>query len=267
MQTTHVLMTDAQRSVLGVPGGFRAYTPYGALRRAPGPLLAYCGQPRDRLLGTYYLGNGYRIYHAWLMRFRSPDRLSPFGAGGLNAYAYCAGDPANFIDPQGASQIRANLAMVSAGVGTAGADKTLYHGRKLMVIHGIEGLQKTLKAANRADLAGTEVPAALKSAHRRGFVSGIASGATGWAAGIYMNSIPEEMAGVNYLDVVVGGVVSAAVAVSKYFDSVIPRQPVSLESKLETLQRNVEHLHDPEQGVAAIREAQNTQSLQSETWL
>ncbi|MEE4693607.1 RHS repeat-associated core domain-containing protein, partial [Pseudomonas alliivorans] len=36
-----------------------------------------------------------------LMRFNSPDRLSPFGEGGLNAYAYCKGDPVNQVDPTG----------------------------------------------------------------------------------------------------------------------------------------------------------------------
>jgi len=35
------------------------------------------------------------------MRFQSPDSLSPFGKGGINAYGYCAGDPINRIDPNG----------------------------------------------------------------------------------------------------------------------------------------------------------------------
>jgi hypothetical protein len=37
------------------------------------------------------------------MRFNSPDSLSPFGKGGLNAYTYCVGDPINSSDPTGHS--------------------------------------------------------------------------------------------------------------------------------------------------------------------
>jgi len=47
------------------------------------------------------LGNGYRAFNPVLMRFNSPDSLSPFGRGGLNAYAYCVGDPVNRSDPNG----------------------------------------------------------------------------------------------------------------------------------------------------------------------
>src|SRR5471032_2916159 len=35
------------------------------------------------------------------MRFNSPDSLSPFWKGGVNAYAYCVGDPVNRVDPTG----------------------------------------------------------------------------------------------------------------------------------------------------------------------
>jgi hypothetical protein len=35
------------------------------------------------------------------MRFNSPDSLSPFGEGGMNAYAYCSGDPVNREDRTG----------------------------------------------------------------------------------------------------------------------------------------------------------------------
>ncbi len=53
------------------------------------------------MTGYYLLGNGYRAFNPVLMRFNSPDSLSPFGKGGLNAYAYCAGDPVNRVDPTG----------------------------------------------------------------------------------------------------------------------------------------------------------------------
>lgn len=55
-------------------------------------------------MGGYLLGNGYRTYNPALMRFNSPDSLSPFEAGGLNPYSYCSGDPINNIDPSGHMQ-------------------------------------------------------------------------------------------------------------------------------------------------------------------
>lgn len=64
-------------------------------------LLGFNGQPRDPLTGHYLLGNGYRAFNPVLMRFNSPDNASPFGKGGLNAYAYCLGDPVNMHDPTG----------------------------------------------------------------------------------------------------------------------------------------------------------------------
>ena len=57
--------------------------------------------PFDTHANCYHLGQGHRAYFPGKMRFSSPDRLSPFGLGGLNAYAYCNGDPVNYSDPQG----------------------------------------------------------------------------------------------------------------------------------------------------------------------
>ncbi|RMN89816.1 hypothetical protein ALQ51_04245 [Pseudomonas cannabina] len=69
--------------------------------RQPGALPGFNGELIDSVTGHYLLGNGYRAYNPILMRFNSPDSLSPFGKGGLNAYAYCAGDPINRSDPTG----------------------------------------------------------------------------------------------------------------------------------------------------------------------
>ena len=59
------------------------------------------GQYREGLTELYMLGNGYRAYSTRWMRFLSADSESPFGKGGINAYAYCQGDPINYSDPSG----------------------------------------------------------------------------------------------------------------------------------------------------------------------
>ncbi|MFA7891810.1 RHS repeat-associated core domain-containing protein [Pseudomonas putida] len=81
--------------------GHRAYSPYGDGNERSEPSLAFCGEWRDPLTCSYPLGNGHRHYNPSLMRFQTPDTLSPFGDGGVNAYAYCVGDPVNHSDPTG----------------------------------------------------------------------------------------------------------------------------------------------------------------------
>lgn len=74
--------------------GFASQIKRGHLR------LAFCGEllVQQRL---YILGNGRRVYVPSLMRFLSPDSMSPFSRGGINAYMYCNGDPVNYSDPSG----------------------------------------------------------------------------------------------------------------------------------------------------------------------
>jgi RHS repeat-associated protein len=106
---TTVLTTDQQRSVLHLLDNTKAdslaYTPYGHHSADSGlvSLLGFNGEHRDPVTGHYLLGNGYRAFNPVLMRFNSPDSLSPFDEGGINAYAYCAGDPVNLVDPTGHS--------------------------------------------------------------------------------------------------------------------------------------------------------------------
>jgi RHS repeat-associated protein len=63
--------------------------------------LGYNGQLHESGGWWQFLGNGRRVYNLVLMRFHSPDSLSPFGKGGINAYAYCGCDPINNTDPTG----------------------------------------------------------------------------------------------------------------------------------------------------------------------
>lgn len=63
--------------------------------------LGFTGERTGVVTGHYLLGNGHRAFNPVLMRFNSADALSPFGRGGLNSYAYCAGDPVNRVDTAG----------------------------------------------------------------------------------------------------------------------------------------------------------------------
>jgi RHS repeat-associated protein len=61
----------------------------------------FTGAYLDPVTRAYPLGNGYRWYLPGPMRFNVPDDFSPFGAGGINPYVYCAADPVNHSDPSG----------------------------------------------------------------------------------------------------------------------------------------------------------------------
>jgi RHS repeat-associated protein len=123
---SQLLATDRQRSVFRVsyPEGplHQIYTPYGHRRVecGLGSLLGFTGEAVDPVTGHYLLGNGHRAFNPVLMRFNSPDDLSPFGRGGLNPYAYCLGDPVNISDPTGRFAEVAKLFTSLIGMGNSG---------------------------------------------------------------------------------------------------------------------------------------------------
>ncbi|WP_309295793.1 RHS repeat-associated core domain-containing protein [Pseudomonas faucium] len=110
--TTAMIAVDSMGSVLGhVATNTRQsfiYSPYGyrPLTGHRSPALAFNGERPDRLSGLYLLGNGHRGFSTSLGRFISPDTESPFLEGGLNAYAYCLGNPVNLKDSSGRAPIR-----------------------------------------------------------------------------------------------------------------------------------------------------------------
>ena len=79
-------------------------------------LMGFAGERREQQVGCYLLGS-YRAYNPVLMRFNSPDAFSPFGEGGLNPYAYCAGDPVNRLDPQGTAWWNWAIAIAGTAIG------------------------------------------------------------------------------------------------------------------------------------------------------
>ena len=95
-----------------------AYTAYGHHPAESGlsRLLGFNGECPDVITGHYLLGKGTRAFNPVLMRFNSPDELSPFGKGGVNPYAYCGGDPINFSDPTGNSKIAKYIARRAAAL-------------------------------------------------------------------------------------------------------------------------------------------------------
>lgn len=137
--------------------GHRAYSPYGTGNELSEPSLAFCGELRDPLTFSYPLGNGHRHYKPSLMRFHSPDILSPFGNGGLNAYAYCVGDPVNHSDPTGQKPEEYVLPVLSIftnlmGVFISGLRFRSFHKRINSASQtAVEALQPLIPKPKRAD--------------------------------------------------------------------------------------------------------------------
>jgi RHS repeat-associated protein len=112
-------------------------------------LAGFNGQRPDPVSGHSHLGNGYRAYTPVLGRFTAPDSMSPFGAGGINPYAYCIGDPVNRADPSGHFSL-------GQGLGTA---LGLVGGFVLGVL--TEGMALPVVASLLANMAGDAAIGAL----------------------------------------------------------------------------------------------------------
>jgi RHS repeat-associated protein len=96
---------DAMRTVIAGSAELSfakmCYQAYGFSSPQSSIVPGFNGEARDAVTGCYLLGAGYRLYSPVMMRFYSPDSWSPFGEGGLNAYAYLSCDPVNYSDPTG----------------------------------------------------------------------------------------------------------------------------------------------------------------------
>ncbi|WP_434626810.1 RHS repeat-associated core domain-containing protein [Chromobacterium sp. CV08] len=111
-------------------------------------VLGFNGERIDPVSGATHLGNGYRAYSPALMRFHCPDSLSPFGAGGVNAYAYCDGDPVNRADPSGHLGWQA---WTGIGLGIAGLGLAAISAGTSIIASG--GIIAALESASAVSLA------------------------------------------------------------------------------------------------------------------
>lgn len=137
-----LLVTDQQGSTLMMQSQSRihlAYNPFGFAPTAPA-LCQYAGELCLPIIEGYLLGNGHRWFNPSLMRFSSPDRLSPFAKGGINAYSYCGNDPINNTDASGQFLI----AVIKKMMGTS--RKQLYD--KLTVMEKNRNLEQPINTYN-----------------------------------------------------------------------------------------------------------------------
>jgi len=126
--STRSLLLAVERSnspLAGVDGRqvlAQAFSPYGVRTTPNGGVgaLGFNGEYQERT--GLYLPGSYRAYSPALRRFCQADNLSPFARGGLNAYAWCLGDPVNHIDPDGHAVLLpliVTAAVVTLGTGIA----------------------------------------------------------------------------------------------------------------------------------------------------
>jgi len=122
---------DSQGSVIAEAGArvtTPGYTPHGYSDHAEATSdVGFTGELRERDVDWTILGH-YRAYNPVILRFHGPDAASPFGHGGLNAYAYCSGDPVNRSDPSGEGWLDwlfVGIGVIASGIAIAASGGTL----------------------------------------------------------------------------------------------------------------------------------------------
>ena len=168
-------------------GKHYTWTPWGN-GKPTAALPGFNGERTDPVSGAYHLGNGYRAYNPVLRRFNCPDNMSPFGAGGVNPYAYCAGDPVNHTDPSGHFSWTGILGIVTGAIGLASAVFTA--GASVAAAGGVMAAISSASAATlvsgglgvAATATGIASTAAAKSNPEASSILGWVSFATGLAS-------------------------------------------------------------------------------------
>ncbi|WP_353161683.1 RHS repeat-associated core domain-containing protein, partial [Myroides odoratus] len=205
-------------------GELHEFGPYGQ-GEAEEYLPAFTGERKDPISGHYHLGNGYRAYSPILMRFTCPDSLSPFGAGGINAYAYCAGDPINLIDPSGHSAM-GTAGLFSGGLVTQGLGRLGAGGGIILGFIGIVSAVATFGAAAAAAMGVAMASISLTLS--------LAAEATGIASIAVGSKDPELAANLGWASLGLG-IAGMASGITGYKKKPIVQSIANYSSNTETL--------------------------------
>ncbi len=153
-----LLGSDALGSTISEVGetlAHLAYTPHGYAGASAGRSgIGYAGELKTQGVDWYVLGH-YRAYNPVLLRFHSPDAASPFGHGGLNAYAYCLGDPINRSDPSGEGWL--DWLFVGIGVAASGIAIALSGGTLAPALGAVFTWTATLSQSTAVGLLAVDV--------------------------------------------------------------------------------------------------------------
>ncbi|MGY3572244.1 RHS repeat domain-containing protein [Vibrio paucivorans] len=159
------------------------YAPFGTADHG-NVRVGFNGEVSEHHWDGYLLGQGVRLYTPAFPRFGVRDPLALFGGGGINAYAYCSGDPINFADPSGYMDIGAIfgnvVGIIGAAVGIALAIPT--GGASLTVAAAAAIALGTAEISASAVSIGLEIAGNEEGADIAGYVAGglgIASGLAG----------------------------------------------------------------------------------------
>ncbi|WP_162179237.1 RHS repeat-associated core domain-containing protein [Chromobacterium haemolyticum] len=186
------LGTDSSGTVCGTTVAnnteVSSYSPYGAGQGRS--RTGYNGERKDIASGGYMLGNGTRLYLPGFAGFTSQDSLSPFGAGGINPYRYCLGDPINLADPSGHMSVGARIGLfignIALGIATAGMSVAAQIGINLAVSATVAGLSMAVSknsAQGESRTAGGGGGGGSAAAVAVGVVSAVVGGLAGGAMG------------------------------------------------------------------------------------
>lgn len=112
----------------------------------------YNGERHDPITHNQHLNNGYRAYSNTLNRFTCNDSWSPFYLGGVNAYAYCQGDPVNREDPSGHMSWNTVTGVALGVIGLAMIPFTMGQSLTVMacIAAGLEAISVTAGIASAA---------------------------------------------------------------------------------------------------------------------